>query len=134
MGQIREVLTAEQQAKFDAAMAQKDEGVKPGEVKPMDVKPATVDLHKPHAFLTFLSIATAFGEPPAEKDPDILLSAETGNAVYDLMVRLVGKSPSSVAEKNPIGILDHMASENDVILCPLIYGYVNYAAPKSAKE
>jgi multiple sugar transport system substrate-binding protein len=32
---------------------------------------------------------------------------------------------------NPIGILGHMARSDDVALCPLIYGYVNYSAPVS---
>ncbi len=27
-------------------------------------------------------------------------------------------------DRNPIGILDHMASNDDVVLCPLVYGYV----------
>ncbi|TCR72255.1 extracellular solute-binding protein [Rhizobium sp. BK376] len=89
-----------------------------------------LSLAGPHAILSFLSIASAFGEPPAEADPDILVSAATGRAVYDLMVDLAGRSLSSVREKNPIGILGHMATHDDVILCPLIYGYVNYAAPE----
>jgi multiple sugar transport system substrate-binding protein len=92
-----------------------------------------LSLAGPHAILSFLSIASAFGEPPAEADPDILVSAATGRAVYDLLVDLAGRSPSSVREKNPIGILGHMATHDDVILCPLIYGYVNYAAPEQGQ-
>jgi multiple sugar transport system substrate-binding protein len=88
-----------------------------------------LSLAGPHAILSFLSIATAYGEPPAEADPDILISPGTGKAVYDLMLDLANRSPLSVREKNPIGILQHMASHDDVILCPLVYGYVNYAAP-----
>jgi multiple sugar transport system substrate-binding protein len=88
-----------------------------------------LSLAGPHAALSFLSIATAFGEPPAESDPDVLVSPKTGQAVYELMAELASLSPRSVLSQNPIGILGHMAEENDVILCPLIYGYVNYAAP-----
>ena len=88
-----------------------------------------LSLAGPHAALRFLSIATAFGEPPAESDPDVLVSPKTGQAVYELMAELASLSPRSVLSQNPIGILGHMAEENDVILCPLIYGYVNYAAP-----
>lgn len=92
-----------------------------------------LSLAGPHAALSFLSIAAAFGEPPAERDPDILVSAETGKVVYDLMSDLASRSPRSVRDKNPIGILSHMAENDDVILCPLIYGYVNYAAPDSGQ-
>ncbi|SOC35921.1 carbohydrate ABC transporter substrate-binding protein (CUT1 family) [Rhizobium subbaraonis] len=90
-----------------------------------------LSLAGPHAALSFLSIAAAFGEPPAERDPDILVSVETGKRVYDLMSDLASRSPRSVRDKNPIGILGHMAENDDVILCPLVYGYVNYAAPGS---
>ncbi|PWE55729.1 hypothetical protein DEM27_13715 [Metarhizobium album] len=92
-----------------------------------------LSLAGPHAALSFLSIAAAFGEPPAEKDPDLLVSKETGRAVYDLMLQLAAKSPLSVREKNPIGILGHMATHDDVVLCPLVYGYVNYVAPQSGR-
>lgn len=88
-----------------------------------------LSLAGPHAALSFLSIAAAFGEPPAQSDPDLLVSAETGQAVYALMSELASLSPRSVLAKNPIGILGHMARESDVVLCPLVYGYVNYAAP-----
>ena len=90
-----------------------------------------LSLAGPHAILSYLSIATAFGEPPAERDPDILVSSETGSLVYELMAELAARNPKSVGLKNPIGILSHMASHDDVVLCPLIYGYVNYAAPES---
>lgn len=90
-----------------------------------------LSLAGPHACLSFLSIAAAFGEPPAEKDPELLVSDEIGRQVYDLMAELAARSPASVRQKNPIGILGHMAENDDVVLCPLIYGYVNYAAPQS---
>lgn len=87
----------------------------------------------PHAILTYLSMATALGEAPAEHDPDILVSKETGKAVLDLLAPLWSRSPKSARDKNPIGILSHMARNDDVVLCPLIYGYVNYAAPNAGK-
>ena len=88
-----------------------------------------LSLAGPHAALSFLSIATAYGEPPAEADPDVLVSTGTGTAVYELVAELASLSPRVVLQKNPIGILGHMAAADDVALCPLVYGYVNYAAP-----
>jgi multiple sugar transport system substrate-binding protein len=90
-----------------------------------------LSLAGPHALMTFMSMAVAFGEPPAERDPDLLVSPRTGELVLDLMRQLAARSPSSVWDKNPIGLLGHMAVEDDVALCPLVYGYVNYAAPRS---
>lgn len=90
-----------------------------------------LSLAGPHAALTFLSMAAAMGEPPAERDPAELVSAPTGRRVLGLMSELAAGSPASVADANPIAILAHMAAHDDVALCPLIYGYVNYAAPGS---
>jgi multiple sugar transport system substrate-binding protein len=92
-----------------------------------------LSLAGPHAILSFLSIAVALGEPPAERDPDLLVSPDTGKQVLDLLAPLVAKSPPSVRDKNPIGMLSHMAASEDVMLCPLIYGYVNYASPASGR-
>ncbi|PRD44744.1 hypothetical protein C5748_04935 [Phyllobacterium phragmitis] len=92
-----------------------------------------LSLAGPHAILSFLSIAAAFGEPPAKADPDLLVSGRTGEKVYELMLDLAARSPVSVRDKNPIGILEHMAQNDDIILCPLIYGYVNYAAPSAGR-
>nr|CAD6436748.1 putative integral membrane protein [Rhizobium sp. Q54] len=92
-----------------------------------------LSLAGPHAALSFLSIATALGEPPAESDPDLLVSQQVGIEAYDLLNDLATRSPQTVRELNPIGILDHMAVSDDVALVPLIYGYVNYAAPKTGR-
>jgi len=98
-----------------------------------DTGKVALSLAGPHAALSFLSIASALGEPPATKDPEQLVSSDIGAAVYDLMAELASRSPESVAGKNPIGILAHMAAHDDVALCPLIYGYVNYAAPATGQ-
>jgi multiple sugar transport system substrate-binding protein len=92
-----------------------------------------LSLAGPHAVLSFLSIAAALGEPPAVHDPDLLVSPSIGRQAFELLAELAARSPTSVKDKNPIGILGHMATHDDVVLCPLIYGYVNYAAPVTGK-
>ncbi|TWF80783.1 carbohydrate ABC transporter substrate-binding protein (CUT1 family) [Pseudonocardia hierapolitana] len=85
-----------------------------------------LSLAGPHAFLTFASIAVALGEEPAT-DPDHLLSTGTGLAVLDLMASIDGRAPAQTRALNPIGLLELMSSTDDLALCPLVYGYVNYA-------
>lgn len=89
--------------------------------------PVALSLAGPHAALSFQSIATAFGEPPAHGDPKVFVSNDTGVTVLEVMARLASRSPPVVWALNPIGILGHMAQSSNVALCPLIYGYVNYA-------
>jgi multiple sugar transport system substrate-binding protein len=92
-----------------------------------------LSLAGPHAVLSYLSISAALGEPPAERDPDLLVSPEMGRRVYEILAELAALSPKSVRAKNPIGILAHMAGNDDVVLCPLVYGYVNYAVSDSGR-
>ncbi len=89
--------------------------------------PVALSLAGPHAALSFQSICAALGERPAVSDPDLFISKAIGLTALDILQRLTDKSPLSVREKNPIGILQHMVDHRDVALCPLIYGYVNYA-------
>ncbi|MBX3536932.1 MAG: extracellular solute-binding protein [Chelatococcus sp.] len=92
-------------------------------------KPVALSLAGPHACLSFLSIAAALGEPPAVTNADVLISEAVGLDVLAIMAELDGRMPEGTRAKNPIGILEHMARHEDVVLCPLVYGYVNYAAP-----
>lgn len=92
-----------------------------------------MSLAGPHALLSFFSIATALGEPPGTKYPDMLISTEVGMRVFDLMADLTSRCPEYFLEKNPIGILDYMTEHDGIFLCPLVYGYVNYAAPCRSK-
>lgn len=88
-----------------------------------------LSLAGPHAALSFLSIAAALGDPPAERDPAVLVSAETGRHAFELMATIYARAERRALGLNPIGILEHMATHEDVRLCPLVYGYVNYTRP-----
>jgi multiple sugar transport system substrate-binding protein len=85
-----------------------------------------MSLAGPHVFLTLLSICAALDPRLALADgarwhaPDVVLRA------CELLAELASLSPASVREQNPIGLLQHMTTHNDVMLCPLVYGYVNY--------
>jgi multiple sugar transport system substrate-binding protein len=85
-----------------------------------------LSLAGPHAVLSYLSICAAFGEPPAVRDPRLLVSEATGARGFELLARIYAKSEKTVLALNPIGILEHMGQHDDVRLAPLVYGYVNY--------
>jgi multiple sugar transport system substrate-binding protein len=92
-----------------------------------------LSLAGPHAILNFLSACAALGYAPAERDPEELVPDAVGEEAFELLRELASRSPTSVRDKNPIDILAHMATNDDVALCPLVYGYVNYAAPAAGK-
>lgn len=88
-----------------------------------------LSLAGPHAIVSFLSICAALGEAPAEADPTMLVSAAVGEEAFDILADIYAVAEAATLALNPIGLLDHMAQHDDVALCPLVYGYVNYARP-----
>lgn len=92
-------------------------------------RPVALSLAGPHAILSFMSLCVALGDPPAGRDPGEFVSAETGAAALDIMAALAALTPAWTTSLNPIGLLEAMARGEDLALVPLVYGYVNYAAP-----
>lgn len=86
----------------------------------------------PHAILSFLSICVALGEPPARQDSDQLVPTDIGRAALDILSGIYGRMTRAALALNPIGILERMAHSNEIVLCPLVYGYVNYARANSS--
>ena len=85
-----------------------------------------MSLSGPHAALSFQSICSAHGARPAA-DGETFLERAGARAAWDLLARLAAHSPRDLRPLNPIGILERMSRHDDVALCPLVYGYVNYA-------
>lgn len=92
-------------------------------------RPVCLSLAGPHAALTFMSVCAALGAPAASKDPDQFVSADIGAEAFTIMAAIHRHATKLAAGKNPIGILEAMAQGAAIAYCPLIYGYVNYAAP-----
>lgn len=91
-------------------------------------RPVALSVAGPHAFLSFCSMMAAHGSPVASAvEEGALTDREAALEVMDLMAELYARTPSSVRELNPIGLLASMSRNDTVALCPLVYGYVNYA-------
>ncbi|MEP3278027.1 MAG: carbohydrate ABC transporter substrate-binding protein [Stappiaceae bacterium] len=86
--------------------------------------PVALSLAGPHAVLTLMSMAAGAGYW-AENDD--FLPDEAADAALQTMHRLYDLRPAGSEQLNPIGLLDTMASGNDLALIPLIFGYVTYA-------
>lgn len=94
--------------------------------------PVALSMAGPHAALTFQSMVASLTHVNDFADPERFVPQHAGLASLDLLARLLARSPRSIREANPIGILGHMATHTDVVLCPLVYGYVNYAVAHDA--
>jgi multiple sugar transport system substrate-binding protein len=92
--------------------------------------PIGLSLAGPHALLSFFSICLAHGETPFSRKN--LISPEVGIAALEIMSDLFQQMELDILGLNPIGILEEMSRGDRIACCPLIYGYVNYAAPSSS--
>lgn len=81
----------------------------------------------PHPLLSLLSIAAALA-PEADLRPHgAWHDAATLTEACDRLAELARRTPAHVLACNPIALLGHMSTHDDIALCPLVYGYVNYA-------
>jgi multiple sugar transport system substrate-binding protein len=92
-------------------------------------QPVCLSLAGPHAVLSLFSISGAFGEAPASRGAETLLAGDGAVQAWEALSELYAKSFKGWSDKNPIGILNAMARGTEVVYCPLVFGYVTYAAP-----
>lgn len=86
-----------------------------------------LSLAGPHAVLSLMSIAAAY-----DAQLDLANGGWLPTALfiqsYELLAALYAQSSHIAIDRNPIGILDAMSENESIALCPLVYGYVPYAA------
>ncbi len=85
-----------------------------------------LSLAGPHALLSFQSICSALGFIPAAPR-DSFVDHAVGREAFALMAALTGEATRRAQDLNPIAMLGAIERGEGIDLCPLIYGYVNYA-------
>jgi multiple sugar transport system substrate-binding protein len=88
--------------------------------------PIAIAVAGPHAALHFLALCVALGEEPGGDD---LVSDPVATEALRVMQRLYRHASRRLLDLNPIGLHAAMASEDEVALAPLVYGYADYANP-----
>jgi multiple sugar transport system substrate-binding protein len=91
---------------------------------------STLCLGGPHALLMFTAICLASGTPPATAGPDLagsqFVPVAAGTAALDVMADLLAYADRDLSQRDPIGVLDAMATPDGPAYCPLVYGYLTY--------
>jgi len=84
-----------------------------------------LSLAGPHAALSFLSVCAAL-DPLLDMRDGGWPSDSTAVDAIEILAPLAARTPAHTRTLNPIGLLGHMSTADDIHLIPLIYGYVNY--------
>ena len=88
----------------------------------------SLPMQKVDTLATWLTLAANAGVDPYQ-DEERILPRDVGLEQLETLVRLAELSPADAYEWNPIRLLEHMATADDVIGCPVLFGYSNYSRP-----
>jgi multiple sugar transport system substrate-binding protein len=83
-----------------------------------------LSLAGPHAILSFQSVCGAVG---AARSGSAFVDHAIGREAFAIMAALTGEVTRRARDLNPIAMLGAIERGDGIDLCPLIYGYVNYA-------
>ena len=86
-----------------------------------------LSLAGPHAALSLMSIAAAL-DPTMDMADGGWLNDNLCRDAFNLMAELYAHANRQALDLNPIGILDVMSEDDQIRLCPLIFGYAPYAS------
>ena len=77
---------------------------------------------------TLLTLLANSGTDPYQ-DEEQLAPRAVALEKLALLMRLTEASPPEAFSWNPILLLEHMAEHDDVVYCPMLFGYSNYSRP-----
>lgn len=83
-----------------------------------------LSLAGPHAILSFQSVCGALG---AGRSGERFVDRAIGREAFAILAALTGEVTVRAQALNPIAMLGAIERGEGIDLCPLIYGYVNYA-------
>ena len=78
------------------------------------------------AISSFNTIAANLGNPINSKE-GVFIELSIANSVLEMMKKLADLVPRECLSMNPIETLDYMSTNDDILYCPLLYGYSNYS-------
>lgn len=74
----------------------------------------------------FLTMCANAGHPPCEAR-EVVVARAVGREQLRLLRRLADLSHPQSPEWDPIGLLERMSRSDEVVYCPLLFGYSNYS-------
>lgn len=100
-----------------------DEVLALARVAPVAMAMAPVDL-----WSTWLSLCAGLGQTPFAV-PGELVGPEVGREAVALLAALVNAVGHQWLGRNPVTVLSHLTTHDDVVYVPYAFGYSNYARP-----
>jgi multiple sugar transport system substrate-binding protein len=80
------------------------------------------------SLMCFYSLCANTGEDPCQDEARVV-SRPVGRYALELLQALLAQAHPESLRWNPPSTLDRMATTDEVVYCPLLFGYSNYARP-----
>jgi multiple sugar transport system substrate-binding protein len=77
------------------------------------------------SLMSLFSICAALGEDPCAT-PEVFVSREIGKTALAVLVELTALGHPRALDWNPIQMYNAMSSTDEIVYCPLAFGYSNY--------
>jgi len=98
-----------------------------------DTARVAIPLNPINAVCSFLTLCASYGDPPGS-DAGRLVGRTVGRTALDTLRRLVAHAHPESLSFDPPRMLDRMATTDDIVYCPLVFGYATYARPDAARR
>ena len=80
-----------------------------------------------HALMTFFTLCANLDYPCGGAPDQSFVDRAAGRHALEALARLLAFCPQEVLDWNSIALHEAMASRDDLVFCPAVYGYVTYA-------
>ena len=89
-----------------------------------------------HAYSSFFTLCSHFSDMSKGQfwSDESDLSYEVGEKALDILIKLMSLANEKSKDCDPINILDIMKDSDEIIYCPLTYGYSNYSRSAYGKH
>jgi multiple sugar transport system substrate-binding protein len=90
--------------------------------------PVAIPLSSAGAIDSFITICASAGQSPG-RSPEYFVDHATAERAFDLLSNLVSLVSPESFDLDPPRLLDRMSKTDDIVYCPLLFGYSNYGRP-----
>jgi multiple sugar transport system substrate-binding protein len=88
-------------------------------------QPVAIPLSSAGAIDSFITICASAGESPG-RSPEYFVNQANAERAFDLLSTLVSLVLPESFDLDPPRLLDRMSRTDDIVYCPLLFGYSNY--------
>ncbi|EPX75857.1 extracellular solute-binding protein [Salipiger mucosus] len=93
-----------------------------------------IPLRPPHVLMSFYTLCANLGHPCRVGPEGPFVDRDGGRPALEMLQALAQQVDPACFGMDPIAVLEAMADTDDIACSPLIYGYISYSLPDTARR